>query len=61
MAALGGPCDIRTPNDNQVADRKWLHENRTMRMVPHVNRLSFSAESKKKLWRPCREARALGL
>jgi hypothetical protein len=30
-------------------------------MVPHVNRLSFSEESKKKLWRPCREVRALGL
>jgi len=26
----------------------------------HVNRRIFSAESKKKLWRPCREARALG-
>ena len=34
---------------------------RSMRMVPHVNRLYFSEESKKKLWRPCREARALGL
>jgi len=30
-------------------------------MVSHVNRLSFSEASKKKLWRPCREARALGL
>jgi hypothetical protein len=30
-------------------------------MVPHVNRLYLSEESKKKLWRPCREARALGL
>lgn len=28
-------------------------------MVSHVNRLSFSDDSKKKLWRPCREARAL--
>ena len=26
-----------------------------------MNRRSFSEESKKKLWRPCREARALGL
>ena len=25
----------------------------------HVNRRIFSEESKKKLWRPCREARAL--
>jgi len=33
-----------------------------MRIVPHLmHRLSFSVESKKKLWRPCREARALGL
>ncbi len=29
-------------------------------MVPRMNR-RFSEESKKKLWRPCREARALGL
>ena len=26
-----------------------------------MNRHLFSMESKKKLWRPCREARALGL
>jgi hypothetical protein len=26
-----------------------------------MNRRLFSEESKKKLWRPCREARALGL
>jgi hypothetical protein len=26
-----------------------------------MNRRTFSDESKKKLWRPCREARALGL
>jgi len=26
-----------------------------------MHRRSFSEESKKKLWRPCREARALGL
>ena len=25
----------------------------------HVNRRIFSVDSKKKLWRPCREARAL--
>jgi hypothetical protein len=31
-----------------------------MRYVPDMNRL-FTTESKKKLWRPCREARALGL
>jgi len=30
-------------------------------MVPHVNRHNFSEESKKKLWRPCWKARALGL
>jgi len=30
-------------------------------MVSHVNRRPFSSDSKKKLWRPCREARALGL
>jgi len=32
-----------------------------MRIVPHMNRRFFSNDSKKKLWRPCREARALGL
>lgn len=30
-------------------------------MVPQMNRLYFSEESKKKLWRPCWKARALGL
>jgi hypothetical protein len=30
-------------------------------MVLDMNRLLFSNGSKKKLWRPCREARALGL
>jgi len=32
-----------------------------MRIVSRMNRRPFSSESKKKLWRPCREARALGL
>jgi len=32
-----------------------------MRNNPDMNRRIFSEESKKKLWRPCREARALGL
>jgi len=50
-----------TPNDNPIRPRNRLHETRSMRMVPHVNRRYFSEESKKKLWRPCREARALGL
>jgi hypothetical protein len=43
------------------ANQKWLHENRSMRKVSHMNRRYFSEESKKKLWRPCREAQALGL
>jgi hypothetical protein len=30
-------------------------------MVPRMNRWLFSMDSKKKLRRPCREARALGL
>ena len=30
-------------------------------MVPHMHRHTFADASKKKLWRPCREARALGL
>jgi len=30
-------------------------------MVPHVNRHHLSEVSKKKLWRPCWKARALGL
>jgi hypothetical protein len=29
--------------------------------IAAMNRRTFSEESKKKLWRPCREARALGL
>jgi hypothetical protein len=32
-----------------------------MRNNPDMNRRTFSDESKKKLWRPCREARALEL
>ena len=32
-----------------------------MRKNRYMNRRIFSDESKKKLWRPCREARALGL
>jgi hypothetical protein len=32
-----------------------------MRNTPGMHRRIFSVESKKKLWRPCREARALGL
>ena len=40
---------------------KCLHRAHTMRNNPDMNRRFFSEESKKKLWRPCREARALGL
>ena len=29
--------------------------------IAAMNRRTFSDDSKKKLWRPCREARALGL
>jgi hypothetical protein len=61
MAAFRVVLDVSTPNGNPAAGHKWLHENRSMRMVPHVNRLNFSEASKKKLGRPCREARALGL
>jgi len=32
-----------------------------MRNNPDMYRRIFADESKKKLWRPCREARALGL
>jgi hypothetical protein len=31
-----------------------------MRNTARMNRRIFYEESKKKLWRPCREARALG-
>ncbi len=31
------------------------------RILRAMYRHSFSVEAKKKLWRPCREARALGL
>ena len=45
-----------------VTPAKWLHSAGSMRIVPHLmNRRPISVESKKKLWRPCREARALGL
>ena len=40
---------------------KCLHQPQVMRNNPVMNRRNFSEESKKKLWRPCREARALGL
>ncbi len=45
-----------------VPDRRAqgkLHGTLDMRIVSTVNRQRFSAESKKKLRRPCREARAL--
>jgi len=38
-----------------------LHNFSDMRILPAMHRRDFSAESKQKLWRPCREARALGL
>lgn len=39
-----------------------LHKIADMRIVSHLmHRRRFSDASKKKLWRPCREARALGL
>ncbi len=37
-----------------------LHHPVRMRKDCSMNRRTFSDESKKKLWRPCREARALG-
>ena len=40
---------------------KHLHQPPEMRKTCCMNRRFFSEESKKKLWRPCREARALGL
>jgi hypothetical protein len=40
---------------------KYLHQRGWMRKTCSMNRRLFSDESKKKLWRPCREARALGL
>ena len=62
-----GGCGHRRcvpPRHREATDErraKWLHGFRNMRMVLHMNRRIFSEESKKKLWRPCREARALGL
>jgi len=38
---------------------KWLQATAVMRKTCTVNRRIFSVESKKKLQRPCREARAL--
>jgi len=38
---------------------KWLQATAVMRKTCIVNRRIFSVESKKKLQRPCREARAL--
>jgi hypothetical protein len=58
-----GERPSRRTSDGAAAPLKsgGLHETRSMRIVSHMNRLSFSEDSKKKLWRPCREARALGL
>jgi hypothetical protein len=44
-----------------VVRKRRLHHPTVMRKNCRVNRRTFSDESKKKLWRPCREARALGL
>jgi hypothetical protein len=40
--------------------RKWLHRAAEVCNSSAMRRI-FSVESKKKLWRPCREARAQGL
>ena len=40
---------------------RWLRNGDRSRILPAMHRHSFSVEAKKKLWRPCREARALGL
>ena len=40
---------------------KHLHEPLEICKTCCMNRWLFSDESKKKLWRPCREVRALGL
>ena len=45
----------------QAPDTQCLHQPGVMRNTCSMNRLTFSEGSKKKLWRPCREARALGL
>lgn len=41
------------------AAEKHLHQPPHMRKTCGMNCRRFSEESKKKLWRPCREARAL--
>ena len=40
---------------------KWLRELLNPGMVRAMRWPIFSSEAKEKLWRPCREARALGL
>jgi hypothetical protein len=60
-----GPVERVKWRDDQLAceaggRRKWLHGMTFMRKTCDMRR-EFSTESKKKLLRPCRKARALGL
>jgi hypothetical protein len=61
MCITGGPRTQTGSAGWIAALRKWLHHPGRMRKDCSMNRRTFSEESKKKLWRPCREARALGL
>ena len=61
-AGDGARTDMYHPaNLTRKAESKHLHQPPEMRKTCSMNRRFFSEESKKKLWRPCREARALGL
>lgn len=53
---MGYRCAAEVPNENSC-----LRNGDRSRILRAMHRHSFSVEAKKKLWRPCREARALGL
>jgi len=59
--SLGARGQLELHPDSIGRRDKWLHDPDHVRIFPDMNRRFFLDESKKKLWRPCREARALGL
>jgi hypothetical protein len=54
-----GSVLIASPRPEEAPASKYLHHPSGMRDTCCMNRRLLSDESKKKLWRPCREARAL--
>jgi hypothetical protein len=58
--APGRTTSVRRVRRAAPRRKKWLQGIALMRKTCTVNRRIFSVEAKKKLLRPCREARALG-